>query len=320
MNKTKTVNDISIDELNQLMKTDYNLLVIDTLPKARYQQKHLAGALQACVFEVSFLDQVAKLCGDRNRAIVVYGVSDQTHDAKTAAEKLLRDGYTQVSVLTGGLTAWEAAGHPLEGAAVAEAEPPAAKLADGTFPVDTASSVIEWVGRNPSTTHRGTLRLSSGEVRIAAGQIKGDFTIDMNSIDNLNLAGNDLKPVLEAHLKSDDFFYVKQFPTATFELTATPNEEKQPVSAPNYEVAGKFKLRGISAWQHFPATILPTDDGRVTAEAHFDLDRTRWGVIYGSTKFFEHLGMHLVFDQISLQLRIMTGSTEKGPDHDKDSA
>ncbi len=317
MNKTKTVNDISIDELNQLMRTDDNLLLLDTLPKARYQQKHLTGALQACVFEVSFLDQVADLCGDKKRSIIVYGASDQTHDAKTAAEKLRRNGYAQVSVLTGGLAAWEAAGHSLEGDA---AEQPAAKLADGTYPVDTEASVIEWIGRNPNNSHRGTLRLSSGEVRIAAGQIKGDFSIDMSSIDNLNLAGNDLKPVLEAHLKSDDFFFVEQFPTATFELTATPKTKRQPVSTPNYDIDGELKLCGISACQDFSATILPTDDGRMTAEAHFDIDRTRWGIIYGSTKFFEHLGMHLVFDQISLQLRILTGSTEKGPDHDKDSA
>lgn len=40
--------------------------------------------------------------------------------------------------------------------------------------------------------------------------------------------------------------------------------------------------------------------------AHFEFNRTRWGVIYGSSRFFRHLGMHLVFDLISLQLRIVT--------------
>ena len=42
-----------------------------------------------------------------------------------------------------------------------------------------------------------------------------------------------------------------------------------------------------------------------TAEAHFDIDRTRWKVIYGSSRFFKHLGMHLVFDLISIQCRIV---------------
>ncbi len=41
-------------------------------------------------------------------------------------------------------------------------------------------------------------------------------------------------------------------------------------------------------------------------EGHFDIDRTRWKIIYGSTRFFEHLGMHKVFDLISIQVRIVT--------------
>jgi hypothetical protein len=40
-------------------------------------------------------------------------------------------------------------------------------------------------------------------------------------------------------------------------------------------------------------------------EAHFDIDRTCWDIIYGSTRFFEHLGMHKVFDLVSLQLYIV---------------
>ena len=47
------------------------------------------------------------------------------------------------------------------------------------------------------------------------------------------------------------------------------------------------------------------EDNGLVAEAHFDIDRTRWKVIYGSTRFFEHLGMHLVFDLISFQVKIV---------------
>jgi hypothetical protein len=38
------------------------------------------------------------------------------------------------------------------------------------------------------------------------------------------------------------------------------------------------------------------------------MDRTRWNVIYGSTRFFEYLGMHKVFDLISFQIRIVSTS------------
>jgi polyisoprenoid-binding protein YceI len=302
----KTPKIISPDDCSRILNSEKNTLLLDVLPGQRFQMKHLPGARNACVFEVNFPGQVGDLCADKNRPIVVYGVNDLTHDAKTAAEKLLREGYTQVSVLSGGLAAWQASGYPLEGDEVDSSDQPGTVITDGTYEVDTETSVIEWAGRNPNSTHWGTLRLSAGEVRIHEGQIKGEFKIDMHSIENVNLAGNELKPVLESHLKSDDFFFVKKFPQAVFELTARPTATGQPVSSPNYEVNGRLSLCGISAEQNFAATIIPNAEGQIVAEAHFDFDRTRWGVIYGSTRFFEHLGMHLVFDQISLQLRILT--------------
>jgi hypothetical protein len=44
----------------------------------------------------------------------------------------------------------------------------------------------------------------------------------------------------------------------------------------------------------------------VSIEAHFDLDRTTWNVLYGSSSYFEHLGMHLVYDLITVELRVFT--------------
>lgn len=38
---------------------------------------------------------------------------------------------------------------------------------------------------------------------------------------------------------------------------------------------------------------------------NFDIDRTKWNIVYGSTRFFEHLGKHLVFDLIGIQVRII---------------
>jgi len=38
----------------------------------------------------------------------------------------------------------------------------------------------------------------------------------MNTIHNINLEGDELQPVLEAHLRSDDFFFTKLFPKAVF--------------------------------------------------------------------------------------------------------
>ena len=37
-----------------------------------------------------------------------------------------------------------------------------------------------------------------------------------------------------------------------------------------------------------------------------DLDRTQWGSIYGSGKFFARLGQHVVNDLIHLHLKVTT--------------
>ena len=135
--------------------------------------------------------------------------------------------------------------------------------------------------------------------------ITGAFEIDMNSITNINLEGDESQPVLIAHLKSDDFFLSTLFPKATFKiLNAKPVMEPY-LSAPNYVINGVLEMRGIHAEQDFMATITKTAEDGLAAEAHFDIDRTRWDIIYGSTRFFEHLGMHLVFDLISIEVRIL---------------
>ncbi len=61
---------------------------------------------------------------------------------------------------------------------------------------------------------------------------------------------------------------------------------------------------GVSAALDFDMTANLAEDNMLTLEGHFDIDRTRWNIIYGSTRFFEHLGMHKVFDLISIQVRI----------------
>jgi polyisoprenoid-binding protein YceI len=94
------------------------------------------------------------------------------------------------------------------------------------------------------------------------------------------------------------------FPKATFTLDAAKVVESPTLSSPNFEVKGTLELRGVKADIHFFATVNRRENGSVSIEAHFDLDRTRWNVLYGSSRFFEHLGMHLVYDLITIELRI----------------
>jgi polyisoprenoid-binding protein YceI len=178
---------------------------------------------------------------------------------------------------------------------------------DWTYVVDIEESLIEWTGRNPNTKHYGTIKLSGGEINVKDGQIDGHFEIDMKSIRNVNLEGNPLQSVLTDHLLSDDFFFVKAFPKATFTIKSAEPIKDATQSEPNFRINGVLDLRGIQKDIRFLANAGGEQGGKVMIESHFDIDRTKWGVIYGSARFFERLGMHLVFDLISIQLHIVVG-------------
>ena len=307
MIKSNTYKELSPEDLHRWIEEEKIFYLIDTLKFDNFSRRHLPNAMNACVFEMTFIDQVKSITVDTNSEIVLYGASNRSLDAITAADKLEQNGYRYIYVLKGGIEAWHSAGLSLEGKAVDEPSDPQTllKLEDRSYRVDTDQSIIEWWGRNPNTTHFGTVRIVSGELMAKDGIITGMFDIDMDSITNINLEGDELQPVLIAHLKSDDFFLTKLFPRASFEINNAMPVKEPFLSLPNYEINGTLELRGVKVQQEFMATITRTPENDLMAEAHFDIDRTKWGVIYGSVRFFEYLGMHLVFDLISFQVRIV---------------
>ena len=305
-------NDFNFDyvtpkELSAWIEEKKNFFLIHTLTGIHFQKVHLPGAQNACVFEMTFLDQVHSITANKNAEIVLYGSSERSMDALTAAEKLKLDGYQRIMILKGGIESWRTSSYPLEGQSSDVVTDLAVQLLlpEGQYQVDTDQSLIEWFGRNPNTKHFGTVRISKGQVQIENGNMAGVVEIDMNSIENINLKGDELQPFLVSHLKSEDFFLVAAFPKAKFIINGGKLAEEPYLSSPNYEVSGTLELRGVKADLSFASTISPTDDNGLVAEAHFDIDRTRWNVIYGSSRFFENLGMHLVFDFISFQVRIV---------------
>ncbi|MGB5423621.1 MAG: YceI family protein [Desulfobacterales bacterium] len=309
MTENKICKSLEAGELMERIKNKESLLLIDTLTGSHFEKVHLPGARSACVFEVNFLEQVKAIAESRKAEIVLYGSSARSRDALTAAEKLLREGYENISVLTGGLEAWRARGFEPQGDQPDMADPETVlRLDDGNYNVDIDQSVIEWSGRNPNNKHFGTVGIKKGQVEVKNGLFTGVLDIDMDSIDNINLKGDELHPVLTSHLKSDDFFFVKIFPTATLTITEGRAYKTPFLSSPNYDFKATLELRGVKADLAFQATVTKTEDGGLAAESHFDIDRTRWKVIYGSARFFENLGMHLVFDLISFQVKIVANS------------
>ena len=296
---------ISREELVSRLSGPNPPLLIDVLPDEVYEAMHLPGAKNACVFKVTFLDDIKQLAPDRSRVLVLYGSSSRDLASATAAEKLSAAGYTQLARYQGGLEDWCAAGRPTEGksqAARLGSMPP-----DRTLKINTQKSRIEWTGRNLLNRHFGRLKLRAGELESRGGTVvRGAFTLDMGSIENLDIEDSRMRELLIAHLKSDDFFDVEHFPTAEFQLSKIKALPDARPGNPNSEVGGTLTLKGVSNDIAFPAIIAPTPDGLLAVDAHLDVDRTRWNVRYASGKLYDQLGKHLVNDEISIELKLVT--------------
>lgn len=299
-------NKLSPKQLIALLEEETSPTLVDLLPPDHFEDQHIPGAKNACVFFVSFLDDLETIVPNKKGRVVLYGSSSRSHETKVAVEKMTRAGYQEIYQLEGGLEAWCEAGFVCEGESERVDEPQvSASLPNSTFTIDTNRSTIEWTGRNPNSRHIGTVEISEGVITSKEGSFSGTIEIDMNSIHNVNLEGDELQPVLEAHLKSDDFFFTSMFPKATLKIEEAVPIEHGSQTTPNFLVKGELSLRGVSASLDFDATVSLADENALLLEAHFDIDKTRWNVIYGSSRFFEHLGMHKVFDLISLQLNII---------------
>jgi rhodanese-related sulfurtransferase len=276
-------------------------LLIDVRLKDDFEEAHIPNAVSSCVFEVAFLERIT---AEKSQPIVVYGADSKSYESRTAAEKLSRAGYKNVSDYREGIRGWEDTGGSVTRNKPRQPDP---QITDGRHDIDLKESFIEWSGRNLLNRHHGRIGFRSGSLTIAQGRLTGgEFVIDLKQIICFSLQGTDLHDVLIRHLKSDDFFDVERFPEARFLIRQTKHIEGATAGHPNLEITGELSLKDVSALITFLATAGVTSDGKGAAQAVLSFDRTQWNVIYGSARFFHRLGMHLVNDLIDLDMRIVT--------------
>lgn len=294
--------------LKQWLDAGEPVTVLDVLPPEHHGARHIPGALNQCVYEVVFLEGVAGKLPDPGQRIVAYSASHRCQGAQDAAAKLIAAGYQDVLVCQDGLEGWIEAGYPVEGHGGEEPRDPS-RLAPQApaLSVDPAESRVEWTGRSRTSHHVGTVPLTRGVLGFDGDTLtRGSFALDVTGLTDEDLADRSLAAVLVAHLLSCDFLLAGQHPEALFETTRiTPVPGATPGS-PNYEAEGQLTMRGVTRDVAFPLIAERLDDGRIAVQAHFDLDRTRWGVLYGSGRQFEKLSYHLVHDIVSIQLRLVT--------------
>jgi polyisoprenoid-binding protein YceI len=172
----------------------------------------------------------------------------------------------------------------------------------GDYSVDLDGSTIYWVGRKPGAAHNGTINLTEGALSVGE-ETAGTFVIDMDTIENLDIESEVFRGSLVDHLKSDDFFSVEEFPTATFAITSMEEQDADE----NYLVTGSLTLKGSTQEVTFPAEVTAADAG-YNLVAMFEIDRTLWGVVYGSESIVDSALDVIIEDMMTIELDLLLAS------------
>ncbi len=161
--------------------------------------------------------------------------------------------------------------------------------------VDVESSQIEWTGKKIAGTHRGTIQLKKGFLNLSSeGKLtSGKFVMNMNSIVVTDLEG-EYKEQLEGHLNNDDFFGVENYPTSTLEITEVAEK-----SGNTYAVTGDLTIKGKTNPVTFELEV--NED---TATGRVAIDRTKYGIRYGSGSFFNNLGDKTINNNFNLDVKL----------------
>jgi polyisoprenoid-binding protein YceI len=181
--------------------------------------------------------------------------------------------------------------------------------AEGTFMFMADKSKITWTGSKiTGDKHVGTVALKDGSITFDANGIaNAELVIDMTSMDNIDLADDaENQGKLLGHLKSDDFFGVDTYPTATFSLAGVQMAEATGM------VTGQMTVKDKTNEESAKVVIAKSGKDMVVITGTLTFDRAKYDVRYGSGSFFEGLGDNLIKDDVMLKFQLK-GKMEKMP-------
>jgi len=132
--------------------------------------------------------------------------------------------------------------------------------------------------------------------------VGGKFEIDMASLTCTDLKAGDGKEDLEGHLKSPDFFDIAAHPTATFVITKVT--ELAGDASANSLVYGNLNLKGVEKGIAFKAMINDKGQGVSVVSPEFSINRTDFGMKYGSATFVDVVKDRAINDNVKLSINL----------------
>jgi len=166
-----------------------------------------------------------------------------------------------------------------------------------TYVIDKNHSEVGFTVRHLVTKVRGRFPEFDGTIPFAPAPPESssvNFTVQTASVDTS-------VPDRDAHLRSQDFFQVDQFPTMTFTSTKVT-----PTGTGAFSVTGPLSIRGIAKEVTLPVTYLgagtdPWGNVKAGFEAEVTLNRKDFGLTWNAAL---ETGGFLVGDDVKVALMI----------------
>ena len=164
-----------------------------------------------------------------------------------------------------------------------------------TKKIDASKSTINWIGKKVTGEHSGTVNLKEGSLVFKKKKlVGGTFTVDMTTMTATDLTG-EYQGKLNGHLKSDDFFGTDKFETSTLVF------KKIAVKAGGiYTITGDLTIKGIK--ESITFDLVTTTNSATTS---LKIDRTKYGIKYGSGSFFDNLGDKAIANEFELKVALV---------------
>ena len=169
-----------------------------------------------------------------------------------------------------------------------------------SYIVDVDNSQLRWTANKVTGSHWGYVNIKKGEIVLNQKQIiSGKFFVDLNSITVEDMGNSPWAEKLVDHLKSEDFFDVKNFSLASLDLKSSNLKDG------SFLINGDLTIKGETHQINFPAVINFSDTGP-RASGQLKIDRTNYNIKYRSGKFFPDIGDKLIYDDFIIDFILKT--------------
>jgi len=175
---------------------------------------------------------------------------------------------------------------------------------DVVYKLDVKKSKLFW--KAPKNRHNGFILFNSGTLsNVTAGRpTRGTFSINMNSMRSTDEASTAGRKKVDDELRSEGFFAVSRYPTATMVVSKILPEP----NGTTYSVYGELTIKDLTKPIEF-TIILRQNGNTITATADININRANWNIDLqrkpNSWNPFDSLKDNLVDDEIPVSLELV---------------